>query len=190
MSELYTRITPGTIPVTVEGATGLKEYLKVDTDADDDLLSQLAEVVTDFAEQYTRRDLRANTWTLQLDTFPTRICLRRDPVASITSITYLDDADAPQTVTASVYTLKKGVQRSEIILLPDQEWPSLVTDQEQHITVTFVTEATTALEQAVVGIKEMVAYLYENRGDCRVDASAAKASGATLLWDMLKVAKV
>ena len=189
MSELYTRTAPGVVPVKIEGPDGLKVYLKIDTDADDDLLHQLAETVTEYAEQYTGRELRANTWTLQLDTFPTRICLRRDPIASITSITYLDDADASQTVTNTVYTLKKGVQRSEIILLPDQEWPSLVTDQEQHITVTFLTEADWRLEQALVGSKQMAAYLYENRGDCSVE-SAAKASGATLLWDLLRIAKV
>ena len=189
MSEFYTRTDAGAVPVKIEGPDGLKVYLKIDTDADNDLLHHLAETVTEYAERYTGRELRANTWTLQLDTFPTRICLRRDPIASITSITYKDDADASQTVTNTVYTLKKGVQRSEIILLPDQEWPSLVTDQEQHITVTFVTAASAKLEQAQGGIKQMVAYLYENRGDCSVD-SAAKASGATLLWGLLRIAKV
>lgn len=190
MFKLYTRTNSGPVPVKLEGVGGLKEYLKIDNAADDDLLSQLAEVATDFAEQYTRRDIRANTWTLQLDSFsPARICLRRDPIASITSITYLDDADAPQTVASSVYFLKKGVQRSEIILLPDQEWPSLVTDQEQHITVTFVTAAHWKLDQAKLGIKQMVAFLYENRGDC--DArEAAKQSGATQLWDLMKIARV
>ena len=189
MSELYTRTSSGVVPVKLDGVDGLKDYLKIEDTASDDLLSQFTEAATDFAEQYTRRDLRANTWTLLLDTFPSRICLRRDPVASITSITYLDDDDASQTVASSAYTLKKGQQTSEIILLPDEEWPTLVTDREQHITVTFLTAAHWKLDQAKFGIKKMVAYLYENRGDCDAQ-KAAQESGATQLWDLLRIARI
>lgn len=202
MSQFYELTTQGTIPVLLDEA---KAHLKIPlTNSDDDeLLILLLEAAAEVAEKYTRRDLRANTWTLFLDEFPTRICLRRDPVASIASIKFLDDSPTPiqQTVATTVYYLKKGVQASEVLLQPDQEWPdgstpaTTVNEREHSIEVAFVTEAHACLEQAKVAILRHVAFLYENRGDCDPTVAGAigdalNLSGAAMLLDQIRVSRV
>ncbi len=201
MSHHYTLTTPGTVPVDL---TVLKSYLKLTTEADDELLVLLLKSASEFAEKYTRRDLRPNTWTLLIDAFADRIVLRRDPVASITTVKYLDDTSptpVQQTVANTVYYLKKGVQVSEILLQPDEEYPDGSTDaltvneREHSIEIVFVTEAHRCLDQARLGIMRHSAFLYENRGDCDPHLAgsvgdAAELSGASKLYDQLRVSRV
>lgn len=193
MSDLYVLTTPGPIPVTLAEA---KPYLKIPpaVEADDDLLTLYLTSAADFAEKYTRRELRVNTWTLFTDAFLDRICLRRDPIDSITSVTYLDDADTPaqQVVADTVYYLKKGVQASEVLLLPDQSWPTDVNLREHAIEIEFDTEPHRCLDQAKLGILRHVAFMYENRGDCDPEnaADSAKRSGASALYDQFRVSRV
>ena len=190
--ERYELITPGTSPIKLSEA---KPYLRIPetVEIDDDLITLFLASATDFAEQYTGRELRDNTWTLFLDTFPVRIPLFRDPVDVITSIKYLDDAVTPvqQTVAASVYFLKENVQASEVLLLPDQEWPTDVNEREGTVEVLFVTKAHRSLSQMKLGILRHTAFLYENRGDCDPGSGdVAKLSGATDLYDQIRVARV
>ena len=190
--ERYELTTSGTVPVTL---TVAKSYLRIPetVEVDDDLVTLFLVSAADFAEQYTRRELRANTWTLFLDEFPVRIPLFRDPVDTITSVKYLNDADTPDiiTVAASVYYLKNNVQASEVLLLPDQEWPVDVNEQEGTVEIEFVTEAHRNLDQMKNGILRHVAFLYENRGDCDPGkGDAAKLSGATDLYDQIRVVRV
>lgn len=193
MSSVYERTDAGSIPVDLKAA---KAHLKLETSADDDLLTDLLEVAADFVEEYVGRDYRANTWELRLDVFCDRIFLRRDPVASITSIKYQDEDDVEQTVATSVYYLKKGASSSEILLQPDQEWPSDVHEREQSILVTFETEAHRSLGRARAAILRLVAFLYENRGDCDpLDGggsmrTALTGSGAAALLDQVRVSRV
>lgn len=200
MSHHYTLTDPGTIPVEVPT---FRSYLKLESDADDALLTLLLKSATEFAEKYTRRDLRVNTWTLLIDAFADRIVLRRDPVDSITSVKYLDDQSTPvqQTVAAAVYYLKKGVQTSEILLAPDQEYPDGSTDEltvnekEHSIEIVFATVAHRCVDQARLGIMRHAAFLYENRGDCDPSVAgsvgdAAELSGASKLYDQLRVSRV
>ena len=200
MSDFYSLKAAGPIPVTLAEA---KPYLKIPStiEADDDFITSLLESAADFAEKYTGRELRANTWTLFLDVFSDRICLRRDPIASITSVKFLDDTSptaVQRTVPASTYYLKKGVQASEILLQPDQEYLDELTpattlnEREQSIEIEFLTEAYRCLAQAKTGILRHFAFLYENRGDCDPEnaADSAKRSGASILYDSLRIARV
>lgn len=198
MADFYELTDAGTVPVTVKVT---KQYLKIPSTvtADDDLLATFLAAASDFAEKYTGRELRANTWTLFLDEFvPVRICLQRDPIDTITTVKYTDENDAEQTVAASVYYLKKGVQASEILLQPDQEWPDgstpalTVHEREHSIFIEFVTEADRCLDQAKLGILRHVAFLYENRGDCDPanSADSAKKSGASILYDQIRISRV
>ena len=200
MSDFYVLTTAGTVPVTVIEAKShlrIPETLKVD----DDLLTAFLASASDFAEKYTGRELRANSWTLFLDAFADRICLRRDPVDTITSVKYLDDTSptpGEQTVPASVYYLKKGVQASEVLLQPDQEYldgltpATTLNEREQSVEIEFATVAHRCLAQAKLGILRHVAFMYENRGDCDpVDAAdTAKRSGASILYNQIRISRV
>ena len=187
MSLVYELSTPGSPPISRQQ---VKDWLKLSTDADDKLISGLIETAVVFGENYTGREFRANTWTLKLDCFTTRIELRRDPVASVTSVKYNDEAGDAQTVSSGDYYLKKLTQMSEILLVPDADWPADdISEREQFITIEFVTEAYRSDESVRDALLRHIAHLYENRGDCSTE-DAAKASGAVFIYDQFRIARV
>jgi hypothetical protein len=193
----YTRTDTGELPVLLPEA---KAYLKLGSadHPDDDLVLLLLKSVTDFCEKYTGRDVRANTYTLQIDEFDDPICLKAQ-VDSITSIEYRDDQDTPatQTVASSVYYLTEEQQWSEIRLDKDQEWPDgstdvlTVSERKHSITITFVTKPAACIDQLKLGLLQHLAFLYENRGDCNVTpANAVKLSGANYLYDQVRISRI
>lgn len=187
MTAVYKLKTQGTSPLTLDTA---KAWLKIplSNGDEDDLLNALITAVTLWGEKYTGRDFRANTWTLLLDTFEARICLRRGPVASITFVRHLVSS-SQATVDASVYYLKKDVQFSEILLSEGEDWPTDTDDREQAIEIEFVTEAAQCIEIAIDAMKRQLAWLYANRGDCTAD-QAAKESGATAMYDLVSIPRL
>ncbi len=193
MTQVYVRTVEGDSPVKIDEA---RDHLRLHTDDDDDLVSPLILAALDAAESYTRRDFRANTYNLLLDEFTNRICLRRDVVDVIDSVTRIV-ATVVTAVPTSVYYLKRGVQASEILLQDGQTWPTDVDDREQAIVVTFTTKAHGRLESAKSAILRLVAHLYENRGDCAVITSGGtaalnvvRASGAGAILDQFRVSRV
>lgn len=176
----------------------MKSYLKIPTSVtlDDDLISTFIGIATDYAEKYTARDVRANRWTLFLDEFPSRICLRRDRINKIISITRLVSTVAT-TVTVSTYYLKRATQRTEILLNEGQDWPTDQDAVEHSIEVLFQTEANPLYQDEILGgIFKHVAFMYENRGDCPPplgigsSTDAAVSSGSTKLYDHARIARV
>ena len=186
-SAVYTFESEVASPVTKKD---MKAYLKVTNTKDDDLIQSMIDACTKWGEKYTGRDFRAITWKLLLDCFPasTRILLKRDPVATITSIKHLVD-DVLTTVDSSIYYLKKNTQNSEILLLEDQDWPTDTDNREQSITVEFVTTGYVCQDNIINAIKQHVAYMYYNRGDCDTDSSA-KQSGVRLIYGQFRITRV
>jgi uncharacterized phiE125 gp8 family phage protein len=162
MSGFYEMLTPGDIPIDL---TEMKLYLKVTSDSDDLLISDLIVLATEYGEDYTGRDFRENSWRLLLDEFETRIPLCRDPVASITTVSHLVD-DVFTTVTGSTYYLKKGTTSSEILLQDGQGWPTDTDTIEHGIQVDFQTTALRKIDIAKIAIKRLVMLMYQNRNDC------------------------
>ncbi len=179
------------------GLDEVKAYLKIPASVslDDDLISSLIDTATDYAEKYTGRDVRANRWTLFLDQFPERICLRRDQVDKIISITRVLFG-SPVTVLAAVYYIKRHTQFSEVLLNVDQDWPTDQDDIEHSIEVLFQTRASKTVNEIVTGIWRHVAFMYENRGDCPPptgigsSTDSAVSSGATKLYDQARIVRV
>ena len=176
----------------------MRSYLKIPASVtlDDDLISTLIDVATDYAEKYTGRDIRANRWTLFLDEFPSRICLRRDRINKIVSITRLVSTVATA-ITSSTYYLKRGTQRSEILLNEGQDWPTDQDAVEHSIEVLFQTEANPLYQDQILGgIFNHVSFMYENRGDCPPplgvgsSTDVAVSSGATKFYDQARIARV
>jgi uncharacterized phiE125 gp8 family phage protein len=185
VSQLYEATERGDIPVDVDKVKG---HLKIEHDRDDELIGRLMNVAVEFAEAYTARELRANTWKLLVDEFEDRILLRRHPVSSITSVKHLVD-DVWVTVSSSDYYLKKGVQSAEVLLVNDAAWPTDTDEREHAVEVVFVTAPLEQIDLIVDGIHRHVAHLYENRGDCDAKKSA-KESGATTLYDPFRIPRV
>ena len=181
---MYVLNDAGAIPFML---SEVKKYLKVDTDVDDVVLTNIIEAATGWAEAYTGRDARVNSWTLTIDEFEDRIELRKSPAESITSIKYLVNG-GQVTIADTVYYLKKGTQFSEILLKEDQTWPTDLDEIEAGIEIIFVTEALRHLKRMKAGLLQHIALLYANRGDC--DADTAKSSGATLIYGQFRISRV
>lgn len=192
MSDLYILDTAGPVPVSL---ANMKTYLKLTATSDDALLTEMLSAATTWGEKYTHKDFRANTWQLLIDVFLDRICIRRAPVASITSVEYLVSGSF-NTVDASVYYLKKSLQFSEILLNEDQSWPTNKDEREQAIQIEFVTETYRDTDAIATAIKRHVAYWYTNRGDCGGNGGscdcdqAAKGSGVTSIYNQFRTSRV
>ncbi len=186
---LYELVTAGANPISLKDAKG---YLKVDSDVDDTVIRLLLTSVVQYAENYTGRDFRTNTWKLFLDEFEDRICLRKSPIDAITLVQYTLSGTLT-TIVNTVYYLKKGHQWSEVLLLDEQEWPTdgddVETTNEHTIEITFTTEIVRFISEVKAAILHHLAFYYQNRGDCTAK-EAAEMSGANEMYDHFRIARI
>lgn len=168
----------------------MKSYLRVTATTDDALIQSLIDEATAWAESYTGRQFRENTWQLLLDQFEDRIDITKTPTKEITSITHIVSG-VPVIVDADTYYLKHLTQLSEVLLADGKSWPTNTDEREQAIVVYFTAKAyTRALDRFSNAVMRLVAYLYENRGDCSCDDESALASGASAILDQFRIARV
>lgn len=185
MSEFYKFISTEPSPLLLDDA---KAYMKVSSTDDDDLIKSMINAVTDYAEHYTGRTFRVQTWQLLLDAFADDIPICKN-VMSITHIKYLVST-IQQTIAAATYYLKQEQQGARILLAEDQEWPGDLDDIQQGIEIEFKTSVYGRNPYEVInGMKRHLLYLYENRGDCDAE-DAAKKSGADKIYDMYRIVRV
>lgn len=96
------------------------------------------------------------TLVLRLDCFPCDgIELRRCPVQSVTSITYLDSAGASQTLATTVYTTDIYSKPARITLKYGQTWPATYS-QANVVTVTFVAGYGATVETVPAEVKDAI----------------------------------
>ncbi len=110
-------------------------------------------------------------WKLYLDAFPAQIRLPRPPVASITSIEYLDTDGNLQTLATTVYQSDLISEPPRIMLAEGQNWPSTQSGTYNVVTVTYVagyTDAASVPAAFKTAIKMWAGDLYEHR-EARLD---------------------
>lgn len=152
-------------PVTLQE---LKSHLRIDFDDDDVLLNSLIPAARTWVEGQTKRGFITQTWDHAIDyAWPYRggvyrIDLPLNPVASVTSITYVDSAGASQTLAANQYTVVARKHGSYIVPAYDVEWPT-VRWVPNAITVRFVVGASTAPKSIKQAILVLAGHYYENR---------------------------
>ena len=115
----------------------LKDHLHYLSTDQDQYISALHDMAVARIELETRRQLLTATWELRLPCFPSVIELRKCPVASVSSIKYLDQDGVEQTLATSVYSTFLQREPAEIHLAYSQSWPT-IRETEQSVTVTFV----------------------------------------------------
>jgi len=130
----YVSVAPVSSPVTVEDA---RLHLDLDDNYYDSQLDRLIDVARRRVEQDTRRSLVTQTHVLSMDTFPSNgiIELPTAPVQSVTSVTYVDTADATQTFTE--YTLDSNNTPSRLVLNDGESFPT-VRGHYDDVKVTYV----------------------------------------------------
>jgi len=169
----YTLITPPSeFPVTLDE---VKLQLNITGNEDDALLTTLIGTATEFVEKYLGRVLVTQTWGLFLSNFPIGnfISIAKRPLQSVTSVEYYpsdwNKSDPRLIFSNTNYLVTTATQGRDagIELFSDSSWPNTYNIR-QAILITFVAgqepeDIPVAIKQAIMMI---VAYLYENRGDC------------------------
>lgn len=151
---------PAAEPVSV---AELKAHLRVTHSADDAYLGELATAAREYTEQQMGRALAEQTREYTADTFPSSGVLRLGfaPVVSISSVKYLDELGAEQTLASSVYTVDTQSEPGALVLAVDQDWPE-TAGLPASVRVRYVCGVTPRplLKQAILFI---AAHWYEQR---------------------------
>jgi uncharacterized phiE125 gp8 family phage protein len=159
----YKVVTPATSNIMT--TSDVKSHLKVDTTADDTLISNLLVACTNSAQEYTNRFFMATTLDMFADTWEEISTLLKSPVTSVTHIKYYDSNDSQQTLDGTVYGVDAASMPTRIFLKPNQSFPNL-SERKNAIEVRYVVGAASvldvddAIKQAVL---LQIGNLYQNR---------------------------
>jgi uncharacterized phiE125 gp8 family phage protein len=158
-----TRTEPSAEPVTLARA---KAHCRVDYSDDDALLSSLIVAARSLCEERTRRWFITSTGVMKLDEFPAEILIPRAPLVAVSSIAYLDDQGASQTLSSTYYRVDAASHVGRITLAYGYEWPGTYP-VSNAVTVTFTagygTTADDTPEAVKLAILMLVAQWYEHR---------------------------
>lgn len=151
---------------TIITATEVKAQCRVDFTDDDTLIGNLIDNATSYMDGFygvLGRAMFTQTWVQKFDGWDAKLYLPVFPVASITSVTYLDTAGATQTVSSALYTLLHNECGAYVQFLNAFTFPTTTTEYLPSVTVTYVAGESAppkALKQAML---MLVAHWYENR---------------------------
>jgi uncharacterized phiE125 gp8 family phage protein len=171
----FSLVTPPALePVTLLEA---KAHARIDSTADDALVTNLIIAARQWAERTTGRAFITQTWKLAIDMLPIEkywpddahsINLPRSPLQSVTSVQYYDDNDAATLWATSNYFVDTSREPGRLVLRSGSVWPS-PTRVANSMIVTYVagygSDASSVPEPIKTAIRELVGHLYEHRGD-------------------------
>jgi len=147
----------------------VKNYLKVDTSADDTLITTLISAARQAAESYLNMALITQTITEKLDRLnsPT-LYLSVSPVISVSNFQYADSQNTTQTFTSTNYVVDTFSKPARLSLAYGKTWPTLygnINDVTITYTAGFGTEASGVPTQIRQAMLMMIADSYDNRED-------------------------
>jgi len=156
---------PATLPVSL---TEAKEWLRVDGSAQDDQIEALIGTALRLIERQYDRQLVTATWQLTLDAFPDwEIRAPRNPLRTVTAITYVDTAGDTQTLSASRYTVDPYSDPGRIVPAYGYVWPA-TRSETNAVTISFTAgygSAAEVPETIKQAIRLCVASWFDLRGD-------------------------
>lgn len=143
-----------------------KDFLKVDTTADDTIIDNLVAAATESCQIYTNQYFINTVVTQYSDNWKEFYSLYKSPVSSITHIKYYDTNDSLQTLAASNYILDDTYQPARIGIAVDGELPN-VADRINAVQVKYTVGYGTASTDVPEGIRTAIILTvgnwYENR---------------------------
>jgi len=147
----------------------VKNYLKVDTSADDTLITTLISAARQAAESYLNMALITQTVTEKLDRLnsPT-LYLSVSPVISVSNFQYADSQNTTQTFVSTNYVVDTFSNPARLSLAYGKTWPTLygnINDVTITYTAGFGTEASGVPTQIRQAMLMMIADSYDNRED-------------------------
>ncbi|HEY4941639.1 MAG TPA: head-tail connector protein [Rhizomicrobium sp.] len=154
---------PSLEPVTLAEA---KAHLKIDTSDDDALIATLIAAARARAEWHTGRALITQGWTLWLDTWRQVISIPLPPLQTVASVTTYARDDSAHVLDAATYLVDAAANR---LALKQSCAPPTDLRRLNAVAIAFTAgygsaaaDVPAPLREAVL---ELVAFLYENRGD-------------------------
>lgn len=162
---------PAEEPITLAEA---KSHIRVDIAEDDLDIILLTKAARLHSEMFTRRSFVTTTWKMTLDYFPHHGIIRmpRPPLASVTSIKYVDTDGTQQTLAASEYAVDTQSEPGRITEAFGVSWPSTRVEANA-VEIVFVAGFGLAVdvpEDIKHAIKLLVGHWYENREDVTINA--------------------
>lgn len=178
-----TVVTPPAVkPVSVSEA---KEWVKIESSVteDDSLISGLIGSATNMAEAYLGRALITRTYDMTLDCFPPSyygvIYLPKNPVQSVTSVTYIDNNGASQAWGSSNYTLDNSSAEARLYAAYNISYPN-IRNVRNAVTVRYVAgygdNASDVPDNIKDAIKVMIAEMYNNRQETVYGVATSRVS--------------
>lgn len=162
----YKLITPPVKqPLTINEVRDHCRASRTTVTVDDPYISTLIDAAVGYAEHVTGRAIMTQTWEYIADCFSSELHLIKCPVQSITSIKYLDNAGAEQTLATSLYRVDLDSEPARITPAYAQTWPPTYS-VNAAVRIRFVSGYTTAdlvpraLRHAML---LLIAAWYENR---------------------------
>ena len=166
----------------------MRDYLRVDDSIDDTIITNLIKSARMMVESYTGRTLCNKTLKLSVDFVneldhdlwegmrvapdlalkQNYITLPQSPVSSVTHIKYYDDSDNATTYASSKYYLDSVRIPARVVLRNGEQWPTglrVANGIEITYVAGFGANATDVPEAIRLATTQLVAHLYENRGD-------------------------
>lgn len=174
-----TRITDATVePVSLAQAKS-QVFVASSITSHDQQLRELIRRARHQTERATRRAWLTQTWKLTLQRFPYSnemgmdgyfrnrcIQLPRPPLASVTSVTYVDTDEATQTLATTEYNVRTNSSPGVVALAPSKTWPTTHTEDPEAVTITYVAGYTSVSDvppEAIHAILALVDYWFRNR---------------------------
>lgn len=168
MSTLTLVSAPAVEPIALYEA---RNFCKVDTDEDDDLIDMLITAARTSAEGIMNRALITQTWDYSIDAFPGwEQYLPNPALQSITSIKYVDSNGVLQTLAADQYLVDTKSEPARITPAFGLVWP-VTRAQTNAVTIRFICGYGNA-SNVPSGIKNWILMrirtLYDNRAQIEV----------------------
>ncbi len=169
----------------------MKGFLKVDTTADDALITAMIKGATISAQKYMNRILEDQPFTVQYPCSEAGAFneIERAPLNSITSVKFWDsDTDAYVATTDFILRPSHSYGR----LFYDDGFVEPVTDNAFAIEIVFQAGyATGSVPTPILeGVKQHVAFLYENRGDVQSIGDQDIPTAAKLFYRQYRILTV
>ncbi|MDB4694367.1 head-tail connector protein [Flavobacteriales bacterium] len=176
--------TSGTTYTDVISLATAKAHLRVDSSAEDALITSLISTAGEIVEEYTGQYLSSCGFTYYADYFSSVMKIYASPGISITSVKFTDSAGVLQTHSSSEYFTDL---KSHPIRVQFENLPTDVDDRVHAVQIAGTAGFTTVPETLKSAMLLILGHLYEHRKDVLVGVqSAPLVHGAKYLMDKFK----
>lgn len=183
-------ITPPSL-LSVISLAELRQHCKLDVDGtgthpDDSLVQTYLAAAHQHAEHHTGTAIGSQVIELALDAFPNgAIRLTPGPVASVSSVKYLDTAGVEQTLSSSLYALDDFATPAWLTEAFGTLWPATL-DAANAVKVRYTAGFNTIAPALKSALLLMVGHLYANREGAAPGSLAEIPLGVASLLDTVR----